>query len=81
MNGTSGMNLPDVLLHMRVSMDMYVRRGGIRYAGDMLRFHSWMRRTGWTTWPVFITGALPHAIVCVLPKQARRMVYTILRKG
>ena len=71
-------NLPDVLLDMRTPSDMYMRRGGKEYAKDMLRFHEWMKETGWTTNTDYITGAWPHAIVCVLPNKMRKAVYNAL---
>lgn len=80
-NGTKGRNLPQVLLRMRVTDDAYERRGGRRYAADMLRFHRWILSTGWTTPMDFLTGAVPHAVVCVIPNGMRRVIYkTILRK-
>lgn len=78
-NGCSGYNVQQPLLKMRVSMDAYERRGGLRYAMELLRFHSWIRKTHWTTWKDYLTGALPHAAVCVMPKRIRRFIYRFLR--
>lgn len=71
-------NLPDVLLYMRTPNDMYKRRGGKEYAKSMLRFHWWVHKSGWTNFLEFCTGALPHAIVCVMPTTIRKIIYKAL---
>ena len=77
-NGCRAQNLPDVLLYMRAPVDMYLRRGGIAYAKDMLRFHWRMHENGWTSFVEFSTGALPHALVCIMPNNMRGMIYKML---
>lgn len=78
-NGTVSQNLEETLVYMRTPYDMYLRRGGKKYAQDMLRFHMWLRRSGWTSKADYFTGATPHAVVCVLPNRLRKMVYAALR--
>ena len=75
MKGFKARNVEDVLLDMRTLADMYERRGGKKYAEDMLRFHQWLRRKGWSSEIDYLTGAVPHAVVCVLPKGLRKLVY------
>ena len=75
MKGYKARNVADILLDMRSPADMYQRRGGKKYAGDMLRFHQWMRRKGWSSEADYLTGAVPHALVCVLPNGLRKLVY------
>lgn len=77
-NGCNAQNLPDVLLYMRTPTDMYLRRGGTAYAKAMLRFHWWVHKSGWTSLVDFCTGALPHALVCVMPNKLRKMIYQVL---
>lgn len=77
-NGYRAQNLPEVLLYMRAPADMYLRRGGIAYVKDMLRFHWWMHENGWTSLAEFSTGALPHALVCIMPNNMRGMIYKML---
>jgi glycosyltransferase involved in cell wall biosynthesis len=77
-NGCNAQNLPDVLLYMRTPTDMYLRRGGAAYAKAMLRFHWWVHKSGWTSLVDFCTGALPHALVCVMPNKLRKMIYQVL---
>lgn len=78
-NGCKGYNLKEPLLYMRTPEDLYLRRGGKKYAKDMLRFHKWLLRSGFTKPLQFLTGAVPHALVCVLPNRVRRAVYKGLR--
>lgn len=77
-NGCKAQNLPDVLLYMRTPTDMYFRRGGTAYAKAMLRFHWWIHKSGWTNLVDFCTGAVPHALVCVMPNKLRKMIYQVL---
>lgn len=79
-SGYRAQNIPDVLLYMRTPVDMYLRRGGIAYAKNMLCFHWWMHKNGWTSLTEFSTGALPHALVCIMPNNVRAMIYKILHR-
>lgn len=76
--GYVGTNLPETILYMRTPADMYLRRGGGHYAKEMLRFHKWMRQSGWTTFGDFCIGALPHALVCKFPNNVRKHIYKYL---
>ena len=78
MKGFKARNTKDVLLDMRSPADMYLRRGGKKYKQDMLRFHKWMLKSGWSSQSDYLTGAVPHAVVCVLPNGVRKMVYKVL---
>lgn len=75
MCGAKARNVKDVLLDMRSPTDMYQRRGGKRYADDMLRFHRWMRENDWISEKDYLFGAVPHAVVCMLPNGIRKLVY------
>lgn len=75
MKGCRAANLKDALVHMRVDDDTFVRRGGLKYASDMLRFHRYLRAQKWATLCDYVTGALPHALICVLPNNLRKAVY------
>lgn len=75
MKGYKARNTKDVLLDMRSPADMYLRRGGKKYAEDMLQFHQWMKRSGWSSEVDYLSGAVPHAVVCVLPIEVRKLVY------
>jgi len=79
-NGARAANLKDPLLFMRTDEGMYLRRGGRKYASLMLSFHKNLLSTGWTTKKEYLTGALPHAVVCIMPEFIRRAVYQRLHK-
>lgn len=79
-NGAVGYNIKEPLLYMRTPEDLYMRRGGYSYTSDMLRFHKWIRSSGWSSMSDYITGALPHAVICMLPNSIRGAVYKKLHK-
>lgn len=78
LKGYRGFNIQEPLVYMRTPSDMYLRRGGKQYAKDMLRFHRWIKSTGWSSTIDYISGAIPHAIVCVLPNRIRKKVYQVI---
>lgn len=80
MIGCNAKNIPDILLDMRSPVDLYKRRGGKKYAGDMLQFHQWMLQNNWSNIRNYLTGAVPHAVVCVLPNELRKFIYKHLHK-
>lgn len=75
MCGFEGSNLSKNLVYMRTPSDMYVRRGGVKYAREMLRFHYWMLCNNWSNISDYIFGSLPHAIICILPNNIRKIIY------
>ncbi len=75
MKGYQGYNLKTPLLYMRVPEDMYARRGGRSYAKTMLQFHWRMLQNRWSNGREYITGAVPHAMICVLPNRLRKQIY------
>lgn len=78
--GMKGANLDIPLLYMRTMRDIYKRRGGLRYARYILAFHGGLLKSGWTTTADFITGAIPHALICLLPAGITKTVYRALHK-
>lgn len=78
MSGAKGCNISEGILFMRTTQDLYFRRGGKEYAKEMIAFHKWMKKTGWSSNIDYLTGAIPHAIICVLPNTVRKKVYECL---
>ncbi len=78
MNGSKAVNIKEPLLYMRTPIDLYMRRGGKDYAVNMLRFHTWMKSEQWISLGHYLTGAIPHALACVLPNKVRCYIYRIL---
>lgn len=79
-NGYSCKNIQDTLVYMRTSYDMYTRRGGYIYGHEMLKFHKWLKSIYWTNNIDFITGVIPHYIICILPNVLRKKIYMKIRK-
>ena len=79
-NHCNAKNICAPLLYMRAPADLYQRRGGKQYAKELLRFHSWMRKIGWTSWWDYLIGAVPHAALCILPSWIRSWIYRFFRK-
>lgn len=79
MNGCYSKNIQEPLVYMRTPIDLYLRRGGWGYAKDMLRFHFWAYRFGWESWNDYLTGAILHSIICVIPNKMRKELYKIIR--
>lgn len=77
-DGCKAVNLTDPILFMRVSADMYYRRGGRKYAMNMLRFRWWMYKSGWSSILDFCVSALPQAVVCVMPNSMRKKIYQLI---
>lgn len=76
--GVAAGNISENLLYMRAPTDMFQRRGGAKYAWDMLKFRAWMVKSGWSSWKDFTFSALPQAVVCVAPNWLREKVYAYL---
>jgi len=75
----NGSNIQEPLVLMRVSEDMYLRRGGFGYAKNLLAFHLWLKKIHWIGLQEIIFSVLPHAIVCILPNIIRSFIYKKLR--
>ncbi|PNY18950.1 glycosyltransferase [Streptococcus parauberis] len=73
--GYNAKNLDKPLLLMRTPSDLYLRRGGWKYAKDLLRFNNWMLSINWIKTTDYLTSSLPHAIVCILPNKLRKLIY------
>lgn len=80
MNGCIANNIDEILVYARSDDNIYIRRGGKEYAKNLLRFHKWMLNNHWISYKDYILSSIPHAIICVLPKTARKQVYKRLRK-
>lgn len=78
--GFRAANLREPILYMRAGLGMYRRRSGPDYARRMLRFHRSLRTQGWTTRRDYLWGAVPHALVCLLPLPMVQQVYRALHR-
>lgn len=74
-------NIPQVLLYMRTN-DMYKRRGGILYAGAIIRFFWKMYQNRIIDIPQFVFLSLTRVLVSLIPTRIRRCLYKAkLRKS
>lgn len=76
--GVKAYNIQAPLLLMRAGVNMYARRGGIKYAKSLLAFRRWMKKNGFISYFEFLYIGLGHALVAVLPKGLRKMIYSEL---
>lgn len=79
-NGARAANIEEPLLYMRTDEGMFLRRGGREYGRIMLKFHKHLLQTGWTNRRIYLTGAVPHYLVCIMPEFIRKLVYRRLHR-
>ena len=79
-NGARAANIAEPLLYMRTDEGMFLRRGGVKYGKIMLGFHKHLLATGWTNRRIYLTGAVPHYLVCIMPEFIRKLVYRRLHR-
>lgn len=79
--GCTGYNIQEPVLYMRSGDAMYERRGGIRYAKQIIKFRWYMFRHGYAGLADFLVTAGGHTLVALLPNCLRKKFYErILRK-
>ena len=79
--GCEGYNIREPLVYMRTGDAMYERRGGIKYAGQIIKFRWYMFRHGYAGLVDFIVTACGHTLVALIPNSMRKKFYErILRK-
>lgn len=79
--GYEGYNIQEPVVYMRSGDAMYERRGGIRYAGWMIKFRWFMFTHRYSGFSDFVVTAGGHLLVSLAPNGLRRWFYgKILRK-
>lgn len=76
--GCTGYNIQKPLLYMRSGNDMYMRRGGLSYAADALRFRKIMRSMNYCGLWDFIVSCCGHIIAGIIPNRLRMAFYSKL---
>lgn len=80
-HGATCKNINEILSYVRVSEDLYKRRGGYKYLKSLLRFKKEQYKKGFYSLGDYIISSASHIIVCLMPNFARKIVYEkILRK-
>lgn len=74
-------NINEYLNYVRVSEDLYKRRGGIKYLRSLMKFKNEQLRTGFYSFSDYIKSSIAHILVCLMPGSFRQFVYKkLLRK-
>lgn len=74
-NGVTASNLKDPLLLMRSGIQMYKRRGGLKYLKQMIKFRKYMYNIGFCNFSTFMFVATGQFLVCILPVKLRKFIY------
>lgn len=75
MSGCEGYNIKEPLLYMRSGEMMYERRGGINYAGQILKFRWFMFISGYSNFFDFMITVGGHMIIALIPNKWRKWFY------
>lgn len=80
-NGCKCRNIDEYLSYVKVSEDLYKRRGGLKYLKSLMKFKNEQLKTGFYSFGDYIVSSGAHIIVCLLPGFIRKRVYNnLLRK-
>ena len=80
-NGNYCENINEYLSYVRVSKDLYQRRGGIKYLKSMNKFKLEQYKKGYFSLLEYFKSIVPHIIVCLMPNKIREFIYLkLLRK-
>ena len=79
--GEIGVNVPQVLVHMRVGSGMYSRRGDWGNLKHIMRLRHFMRVQGFISYSEEVTGCLMQVGNILIPQYLRKFIYqTVLHK-
>ena len=74
-------NINEYLSYVKVSEDLYKRRGGIKYLKSLMKFKNEQLKTGFYSFGDYIKSSFAHIVVCLMPGSLRQLVYKkLLRK-
>lgn len=80
-NGCKCKNINEYLSYVRVSKDLYKRRGGIKYLKSILKFKKELYKNGFYSFSDYIISTSSHILVCMMPGSLRQFIYKkMLRK-
>lgn len=79
--GCKCLNINECLSYVRVSKDLYKRRGGMKYLKSVLKFKKELYKSGFYSFKDYAISSISHTIVCLMPGTLRQFVYKkLLRK-
>lgn len=80
-NGAYCENIDEYLSYVKVSKDLYKRRGGIKYLKSILKFKRELYKRGFYSFKDYIVSSSVHIVVCLMPSSLRKFIYAkLLRK-
>lgn len=80
-NGCYCENIDEYLSYVRISNDLYKRRGGIKYLKSMNTFKWEQYKNDYFTLNDYIKSIIPHIVVCLLPNKIREFIYKKLLRN
>lgn len=80
-SGCKCYNIQEPLIYVRISEDLYKRRGGRKYLKSILKFKREQFKIGYMCFSDFFISSFSSIIVCLIPSSLRKLVYEkLLRK-
>lgn len=74
-------NINEYLSYVKVSEDLYRRRGGLKYLKSLMKFKNEQLKTGFYSLSDYLKSSSAHIIVCLMPGSLRQLIYKkMLRK-
>ena len=82
LNGCTFLNLPNILVNMRVSPQMYQRRGGMKYYKSLRQLESFKKNSNIVNYIEYTKNNWMRFFQCVvIPNNLRGLIYKkVLRK-
>ena len=80
-SGAKCFNINEELNYVRVSKDLYKRRGGVKYLRSLLRFKREQYNKGFYSLKDYVVSSASHVVVCLMPTVMRKFVYEKFLRG
>lgn len=80
-SGAKCKNINEYLSYVKVSKDLYKRRGGIKYMRSIQSFKKELLKTGYFSRKEYYVSVVPHSAVCLMPSHLRKIVYAKMLRG
>lgn len=79
-DGAIAYNIQDILVYVRTGDNMYMRRGGLKYANSQKELNKYMLNIHWINFFQYLENDLIRLIISVAPNRIRKLIYeNILR--
>lgn len=79
--GAKCFNINEELNCVRVSQDLYKRRGGLKYLKSLLHFKREQYKKGFYSFNDYMVSSASHVVVCLMPTVMRKFVYEKFLRG